>query len=127
MSQDPSNEKRHFTRIPFNATASVTSTNSGQKYMAELLDISLKGVLIRKPDDWQGNDGDEFLVDLQLAGSEVELKLNVIVVHIEGSHVGFKTEQMDLDTATHLHRLLELNLGDEKLLERELSELINSN
>jgi hypothetical protein len=31
---------------------------------------------------------------------------------------------MDLDTATHLHRLVELNLGDETLLERDLAELI---
>lgn len=56
------NEYRHFTRIPFNASSTVISTRTGHKTMAELIDISFKGVLIRKPDDWQGINGDHFTV-----------------------------------------------------------------
>lgn len=65
-------------------------------------------------------------ITLQLAGDEVQINLAIIVVHHENDHIGFKTEHMDLDTATNLRRLVELNLGDENLLERELSELTNS-
>ena len=119
-------EQRHFTRIPFNASATVINSHTGQKYMAELIDISLKGVLISKPDDWQGKNGEHFTIHLQLAGNEVEINLAVTTVHNEKNSIGFKTEHMDLDTATHLHRLVELNLGDESLLERELTELIHS-
>ena len=57
---------------------------------------------------------------------EVEINLEVKAVHIEENCIGFKTVHMDLDTATHLRRLVELNLGNENLLERELSELIQS-
>lgn len=119
-------EHRHFTRIPFNASATVINSRTGHKFMAELIDISFKGVLISKPDDWQGVNGEHFTVHLQLAGEEVQINLAVIEVHSEADHIGFKTDHMDLDTATHLRRLVELNLGDESLLERELAELIHA-
>lgn len=117
------NEHRHFTRIPFNTSATIISTRTGHKIMAELIDISFKGVLIQKPDDWQGINGEHFTIHIQLAGDEIQINLAVIEVHHENDHVGFKTEHMDLDTATNLRRLVELNLGDESLLDRELSEL----
>lgn len=119
-------EQRHFTRIPFNTSATVISSRTGHKTMAELIDISFKGVLIRKPDDWQGLNGEHYTVHLQLAGDEIQINLAVIAVHHEGEHIGFKTDHMDLDTATHLRRLVELNLGDENLLEREFAELIQA-
>lgn len=120
------NEQRHFTRIPFNASAIIINNNTNHKTVAELIDISFKGVLISKPDDWQGNNGEEFTVHLELAADEVEINLAVIEVHNENNHIGFKTEHMDIDSATNLRRLVELNLGDESLLERELSELVQS-
>ena len=119
-------EQRHFTRIPFNASAIIINTRTGHKTMAELIDISFKGVLISKPDDWQGINGEHFTIHLQLAGNEIEINLAVIAVRNENDHIGFKTEHMDLDTATHLRRLVELNLADESLLEREFSELVHS-
>ncbi len=120
------NEQRHFTRIPFNASATIVSSRTDRKTTAELIDISFKGVLISKPDDWQGTKGEHYTVNLQLAGHAVEINLEVINIHEENNHIGFKTEHMDIDTATHLRRLVELNLGDESLLERELSELIQA-
>jgi hypothetical protein len=122
-----SKEQRHFTRIPFNATATITDSETGHKFMAELIDISLKGALINKPDDWHNNTKNHYSINLHLAGNEVQINLDVIAVHHEKNRIGFKTEHMDLDSATHLHRLVELNLGDESLLERELTELIHSN
>ncbi len=117
-------EQRHFTRIPFNATATIINSRTAKKFTAELIDISFKGVLISRPSDWEGINGEHFTVHLQLAGEEIEINLAVIEVHNEGEHIGFKTEHMDLDSATHLRRLVELNLGNESLLERELAELI---
>ena len=118
------NNATHFTRIPFNASATLINSHTDHKSMAELIDISLKGVLINKPDDWQGRIDEHYTLHIQLAGNEVEINLAVIAVHCENKQIGFRTKHMDLDTATHLHRLVELNLGDQNLLERELSELI---
>ena len=119
-------DQRHFTRIPFNATTTLVDSKTGEKQTAELIDISFKGILVKKPAGWQSEKGDHYAVNLQLAGHEVEINLEVEAVHIEENCIGFKTEHMDLDTATHLRRLVELNLGNENLLERELSELIQS-
>lgn len=119
-------DQRHFTRIPFSATTILVDSKTGEKKTAQLIDISFKGILVKKPDDWQNENGAQYTVNLQLAGDEVELNLEVVAVHIEENCIGFKTEHMDLDTATHLRRLVELNLGNENLLERELSELIHT-
>ena len=119
-------DQRHITRIPFNATTTLVDSKTGEKQTAELVDISFKGILVKKPSDWQIENGVQYTVNLQLAGDEIELNLEVIAVHIEKNCIGFKTEHMDLDSATHLRRLVELNLGDENLLERELSELIQA-
>ena len=119
-------DQRHFTRIPFNATTTLVNSKTGMKQTAELIDISFKGILVKKPARWQNETGAQYTVNFQLAGDEIEINLEVIAVHIEEDCIGFKTEHMDLDTATHLRRLVELNLGNEDLLERELSELIQS-
>lgn len=121
-----SKDQRHFTRIPFNATTTLVDTKTGEKQTAELIDISFKGILVKKPDNWKIENGALYKVNLQLAGHEIEINLEVMAVHIEDNCIGFKTEHMDLDTATHLRRLVELNLGSEDLLERELSELVQA-
>jgi hypothetical protein len=46
------------------------------------------------------------------------------VAHVEGPQAGLLCISIDIDSVTHLRRLLELNLGDPALLERELSALI---
>jgi hypothetical protein len=119
-------EQRHFHRIPFDAEVTVLGSRRGQQWKLQLLDISLKGAMIVKPDDWQGEEGEAFHLDIRLDGAEssVKLAMDASVAHIEEDRIGFKCENMDLDTATHLHRLVELNLGDETLLERDLAELI---
>jgi hypothetical protein len=48
------------------------------------------------------------------------------LVHREGHQVGLRCREIDIESIAHLRRLVELNLGDEDLLERELSALISS-
>jgi hypothetical protein len=118
-------EQRHFTRIPFDARVHITEANE-LVCEAALLDISLKGVLITEPHGWQTEIGRPCRLQLTLADSPDApvLTMEARVAHMENGHIGFHCEHMDIETATHLHRLVELNLGDEQLLQRELSELI---
>jgi len=46
------------------------------------------------------------------------------VAHIEGDHIGLLCRSIDLDSITHLRHLIELNLGDAALLEREFKALV---
>ncbi len=118
-------EQRHFTRIPFDARIRIIQVDGGQSWNGTLLDISINGALITRPDDWSAKIGEPMELELQLGeDTQTSLHMDTTVAHIEDKRVGLHCKQMDLDTATHLHRLLELNLGDPELLKRELSELI---
>ena len=55
--------------------------------------------------------------------SAVDLFMDVTVAHLNGTSVGVRCVTIDIDSASHLRRLLELNLGDADLLSRELTEL----
>lgn len=118
---------RHFSRIPFDAEASILSSDGSQKWPCTLLDISLNGALTSLPDDWTGQRGDKYKLELQLGSLHEEalrLHMDVTVSHIENDHIGLQILQMDVDTASHLHRLVELNSGDPQILQREFAELI---
>jgi len=43
----------------------------------------------------------------------------------DNNTVGIRCESIDLDSISHLRRLVELNLGDPELLNRELSALVS--
>lgn len=121
-------EKRRFTRVPFEAETRITDPQTEQSCTVQLLDISLKGALTTVPSSWQLTIGNTYMLELLLAASETEitLQMEASLIHAGDEYIGFQYQHMDLDTATHLHRLIELNLGDEKLMERELAELAGS-
>lgn len=116
-------EKRHFHRIEFDAKASLISDKD--TYETTLIDISLHGALTEKPSNLSANSGDPYKLQLKLTGSNVKISMNVKVAHVEGNAIGFECENIDIDSITHLRKLVELNLGDTTLLDRELSELVH--
>lgn len=122
-------EQRHFSRIPFEAEVSITDPRDGSAYTAQLLDISLKGALTTQPDTSGTEINQTYQLKLLITDTANVLKLQMeaSIVHMEDGRIGFQYQNMDLDTATHLHRLVELNLGDEKQMERELAELAKFN
>jgi hypothetical protein len=48
------------------------------------------------------------------------------IAHREGRQVGVRCLEIDLDSISHLRRLVELNVGDEAILHRELGALVRS-
>lgn len=113
-------EKRHNQRIQFDTPAKVHSGK--QDWSGTVIDISLQGVLINTPTGWNGAIGDECTVSIQLNGAVV-IKMECKIAHVEKDHIGLHCEHIDIDSATHLRRLVELNLGNEDLLNRELAAL----
>ncbi len=112
--------QRRFTRIPFDTK--VTLQHGGKSWPAQLLDLSLKGALVERPRDWP--DQIEGLIELCLhLNAEVEIRMDAQVVHVENEQLGLACKDIDLDSITHLRRLVELNLGDATLLERDLAAL----
>ena len=116
-----SEDKRHFSRILFDA--SCTLHQNDKEWTTELLDISLRGILVKRPEslDVDFNQPFEAVISLSEAGDSIIM--SVKLMHQEPDHLGFECEYIDIDSITHLKRLVELNLGDSDILNRELGAL----
>lgn len=114
-------ERRHFWRAAFHSPVSLVGRDGVSS--AELVDISLKGALVDVPPQWRGAVGDAAELRLQLA-DDAAIVMVATVTHLEGNRVGLRCDRIDLDSVTHLRRLVELNAGDPALLERELAALV---
>ncbi|MFP2770957.1 PilZ domain-containing protein [Oceanisphaera sp. KMM 10153] len=115
-------ERRVFSRIGFNSQAWLTDAG-GHQYRARVRDLSLHGALAEVPDDWPGQDGDEFELQLSLDGHGQLIVMHGYQRHHEQGCIGLECRQLDIDSAAHLRRLVELNLADEALLLRQLAQL----
>lgn len=122
MSEEPAHpaDRRRFHRFDFEARVLLYS--GSRAWESELIDISLKGALLRRPEDWSGKSGESYRIEIRLEGSVV-ISMSVSVAHVGLDRIGFICERIDMDSFVHLKRLVELNLGDPTLLSRELSGL----
>nr|WP_298135928.1 PilZ domain-containing protein [uncultured Pseudomonas sp.] len=117
---DTGNERRRFQRITFNAPTEIVQ--GARSWSAELHDISLKGLLVKRPAQWNGDPDHPYQANIHLA-EDACVKMEVVLTRSQGELLGFVCRHIDLDSISHLRRLVELNLGDESLLERELAAL----
>ncbi len=83
-------------------------------------------MLLQLPDGPPPQAGMPCLVKLTLgeAGAEVIIAMAGELAHVEGHHAGVLCRSIDLESITHLRRLIEVNLGDPAASERELKALI---
>jgi len=125
------NNKRRFQRIPFDAQVRLKLTNkSTESIITGLLnDISLKGALIAVADSMPalnvGQTGELTIIPDQ---GDIQMVLTVEVAYqlTDSLHYGFNVLSFDVDSASHLRRLIEVNLGDESSLKRELGNLVEA-
>ena len=132
-------ERRRFTRLPFTTRAQLTlrSEEEGDR-IAEvvLFDLCLQGALIEvlEPDalalaqkeKWANRIpacGERVTLTLFLDEDDTIISMETDVVHVQERQVGLRCRTLDLDSITHLRRLVELNLGDAALFQRELALL----
>ena len=114
-------ERRRFKRIAFDAR-----TELGQGpfiWPVKLIDLSLKGLLIERPEPWLGNLQKDFFVHIHLSEG-VDIDMDVQLAHEDNGQLGFECRHISLESIESLRRLIELNLGDPQELERELGALI---
>jgi hypothetical protein len=118
-------EHRRFSRILFSSNAQLELNQ--QAFRTSVLDLSLKGALVAKPegDSWPTSIADDTTVILRffLNDSDLEVVMTGTIAHSHEHSIGLRCELIDIDSVSHLRRLLELNMGDAELLGRELSEL----
>ncbi|MFA7633260.1 MAG: PilZ domain-containing protein [Thiohalomonadaceae bacterium] len=116
----PTQEKRHFQRITMDGQIVLSCADA--QWDSQLLDISFKGALLSTPTGWTGEQNHECEMQLILTDG-VTINMVGTIVHQTNEALGFRCDHIDLESISHLKRLVKLNLGDEDLLERELAEL----
>ena len=121
MSEQASQERRRFTRIAFDAEAELSMGD--QRWMVEIEDISLKGVLLSHPAGFDAEPGAKLQIETWL-DSDVQMVLPLVLKRIDDDYLGCACGAIELESITHLRRLVELNLGDDSMLDRELEHLI---
>ena len=118
---DITNDKRHFHRIFYNSDVTLRG-DSLTPLPCKLVDISLKGCLLRFDEPWTSPLEGLYTLDLKLS-DDLSIKMQLSITHVIGNNAGFKCEHIDIDSISQLRRLVELNLGDSDLLERDLLAL----
>ncbi len=114
-------ERRHFSRILFNAECTLHQND--MEWPTEVLDISMKGILVHKPDHFALDLSQPCEATIKLAGSDSYIIMSLDFSHQDDNSLGFRCQYIDIDSMTHLKRLVELNLGSEDMLKRELDAL----
>lgn len=123
MSSDQSAERRSFSRVLFDAWAELRQGD--RLWQAPVVDLSLKGLLVREPADWDANPEEAIHANVRL-GDTATIHMVISQRHRQRELLGFSCQQIDLESAGNLRRLVELNLGDADLLERQLGALSES-
>ena len=121
METDMSTNRRQFSRVSFDAPAQLTAMKS--THLAKVLDLSFKGALVSLPEPTRWPVGTPCQLTLRLAQLDVSIGMLAEVAHCEDTLLGLQCRSIDLDSITHLRKLIELNLGDPASLERELQAL----
>jgi len=117
---DKTSERRHFSRIEFDGLCTI---NYNQVlYQAQLVDICLTGALVQATQLIDISIGQNASLSIELLSTtKIEILATLVKRDVDLLH--FRLENIDLESTSHLRRLLELNLGDASLMERELHQL----
>lgn len=114
-------ERRHYTRVNFASEAQIVQDD--RHYDVKVIDISLNGILIESPEDYTLKTEQVVLIQVQLAG-DINIEMRSKLVHNSNDLLGLQCISVDMESMSHLRRLMELNLEDPNAPERVLDELI---
>lgn len=114
-------ERRKFSRVVYRTPATITQ--NGKSWESKVLDLSLKGALLATPEDWEAGNEADYDVRFCLHDTDIELDMDLKLIQETKEYLRFQIDHIDIDSASHLKRLVELNVGNDDLLHRELAQL----
>jgi hypothetical protein len=116
-------ERRRFSRVLFDAKAQLIQGD--MKWETKVHDISLNGALTEEPTQFDPKDN-FLMLDFYLPESDIELQMEVELVYRSNNQLGLRCVHIDIDSISHLRRMVELNLGQSTLLNRELEHFMDA-
>ncbi|VAW36670.1 hypothetical protein MNBD_GAMMA01-1468 [hydrothermal vent metagenome] len=118
--QGQNTDRRQFERLAFVSGMQLFSGTTA--WSCEIIDISLKGVLFSKPEDWRGAINDIFRLSITLNNSP-SISMSIEIAHIDVKTIGAKWNKIDVGSFSRLKRLLELNTTDRYRITKEIAFL----
>lgn len=117
-------ERRQFSRILYQAPATLYQ---GKLELATCIhDLSLRGLLLWSEEDPKLAADQPVEIAFTLPDSDITIRLTGELVRQNERILHIKMLYIDLDSIAHLKRLVELNIGDDQMLHRDLEHLITS-
>ncbi|MEZ9175699.1 PilZ domain-containing protein [Vibrio kanaloae] len=114
-------ERRQFSRVVYQVPVELSQ---GQGNISgSIQDLSLHGLLIQCNELQQLSDNVPVQVSFTLTNSNINIQLEATIVSTINTSMRLRIEHLDIDSISHLKRLVELNVGDNELLYREIKHL----
>ena len=110
--------KRNYKRIEIPIDIILNSKNN--YYKANVVDISLKGILIKLKQDLDLNKNKIYTAHIPLTQTKTKIAMQIKIAWKKNKNYGIVCQNIDIDSMTHLKKLLELNGVSPLLLTREL-------
>lgn len=114
-------EHRRFNRADYH-TKGYLKLQDGDVHFG-IINISLQGILVEPDSTDLCTQNMEVPLIIQLSSSDIEIKTRAKLLHMEGNHLGFRFEEIDVESMIHLRRLVELNSDSADQIAGELSFL----
>ncbi|WP_425666413.1 PilZ domain-containing protein [Vibrio tubiashii] len=114
-------ERRRFSRIVYQTQATLTQESAVVN--ALVCDLSLHGLLLTSEQSDQLDTNKQVDVEFSLAGSDVTIQLVGNIVGLNNNVIRVSIDHIDIESIGHLKRLVELNVGDDDLLHRDIEHL----
>lgn len=111
-------DNRYYSRISFVADAEIII--DGKRYTAEMLDLSLRGTLLNLQAVSAFDIGMSYPLKIHLPSSDTTIQFDAELVHKNGNYAGFRFQSIDVESMTHLRKILDLNTGDHAKLNSEM-------
>ena len=117
-------ERRRFERVLFETPAKLIDLEG--EWPTKVLDLSLKGALVEIPANFNRSLGESFLLEIAL-NSDIIISMDCTIVYRREKFMGLQSNFVDLESITHLKRIISFNSNNSlDLLERDLSNLISN-
>ncbi|HDM8237654.1 PilZ domain-containing protein [Vibrio campbellii] len=114
-------ERRRFSRIIYQVPALIEQGNLAMQ--ATIQDLSLHGLLLKVEDAKPLDSLLPVEVEFSFIQSEQMMQLSAGIVSIAGNEIRLKISNIDIESISQLKRFIELNVGNNELLNRELEHL----
>ena len=117
-------EKRKFSRTGFHTTGVLDI--GGKRTEVEVVDLSLKGALFESTAPFSITIGDSAGLEIRLSNSDLSLRTEGKIVHMEENHYGIRFSSIDAQSMIHLRSLMEYNTENYERIGTELAFLYKS-